>query len=47
MGIQQLNTVTQQNAESSYELSLSSRNISKQAENLKELIYYFKIDGLN
>lgn len=47
IGIQQLNKVTQQNAGSSFELSLSSRNISKQAENLKNLIAYFKIDGIN
>lgn len=46
-GIQQLNVVTQQNAESSFELSLNSKSISKQAENLKKLIAYFKIDGLN
>jgi methyl-accepting chemotaxis protein len=46
-GIQQLNIVTQQNAESSFELSVNSGSISKQAENLKELISYFKIEGLN
>jgi len=45
-GIQQLNRVTQQNAESSFELSLNSQNISKQAENLKKLISYFRIEGL-
>ena len=45
-GIQQLNTVTQQNAEASFELSVNSGSISKQAENLKNLISYFKIDGL-
>ncbi len=44
-GIQQLNIVTQQNAESSFELSVNSGNISKQAENLKKLISYFRIDG--
>jgi methyl-accepting chemotaxis protein len=44
-GIQQLNRVTQQNAESSFELSLNSKNISKQAENLKKLIAYFRIEG--
>lgn len=47
LGIQQLNRVTQQNAESSFELSLNSKNISKQAENLKKLIAYFSLDGLN
>jgi methyl-accepting chemotaxis protein len=46
-GIQQLNTVTQQNAESSFELSINSKRISNQTENLKKLISYFKIDGLN
>jgi methyl-accepting chemotaxis protein len=44
-GIQQLNQVTQQNAESSFELSLNSKSISKQAENLKKLIAYFRIEG--
>ena len=44
-GIQQLNIVTQQNAESSFELSINSKNISKQAENLKKLIFYFKIEN--
>ncbi|MDP2338724.1 MAG: methyl-accepting chemotaxis protein [Bacteroidota bacterium] len=46
-GIQQLNIVTQQNAESSFELSINSKNLSKQAENLKKLISYFRIEGLN
>lgn len=44
-GIQQLNMVTQQNAESSFQLSINSKSISKQAENLKKLIAYFKIDN--
>jgi len=46
-GIQQLNRVTQQNAGSSFELSVNSKNISKQAENLKNLIAYFKIEGIS
>ncbi len=46
-GIQQLNKVTQQNAGSSFELSINSQKISKQAENLKKLISYFKIEGIN
>lgn len=46
-GIQQLNKVTQQNAGASFELSVNSKNISKQAETLKKLIAYFKIEGLN
>jgi methyl-accepting chemotaxis protein len=44
-GIQQLNQITQQNAESSFLLSLNSKNISEQTENLKELIAYFRIKG--
>lgn len=44
-GIQQLNIVTQQNAESSFELSINSKNLSKEAENLKKLIAYFNIDN--
>ena len=46
-GIQQLNRVTQQNAGASFDLSVSSKNISKQAANLKNLIAYFKIEGLS
>ncbi len=46
-GIQQLNKVTQQNAGSSFEMSINSNTISKQAENLKQLITYFKIEGIN
>lgn len=42
-GIQQLNIVTQQNAESSFELSINSNELSKEAENLRKLIAYFKI----
>lgn len=45
-GIQQLNIVTQQNARSSFDLSINSNNISKEAENLKKLISYFKIDEM-
>ncbi len=44
-GIQQLNLVTQQNAESSFELSVNSQKISQQAENLKKLIAYFRVEG--
>jgi len=44
-GIQQLNKVTQQNAGWSFELSMNSRNIAQQAENLKKLVEYFKVDG--
>lgn len=46
-GIQQLNIVTQQNAESSFELSINSNNLSKEAENLRKLIAYFKIDNIS
>lgn len=46
-GINELNSVTQQNADASFRLSQHSKNISAQAENLKKLIAYFKIEGLN
>ena len=46
-GIQQLNSVTQQNAEAAFELSINSQNISRQADKLKKLINFFKINGLN
>jgi methyl-accepting chemotaxis protein len=42
-GIKQLNKVTQQNAESSFGLSINSKDMSKQAANLKKLISYFRI----
>lgn len=42
-GIKQLNKVTQQNAESSFGLSINSKEMSKQAANLKKLISYFRI----
>ena len=43
-GIQQLNQVTQQNAESSFQLSVNSQRISVQAEKLKKLIAYFRVE---
>ena len=43
-GIQQLNQVTQQNAESSFQLSVNSQKISKQAEKLRKLIAYFRVE---
>lgn len=46
-GIQQLNLVTQQNAESSFELSINSNSISQKVENLKKQVSYFKLDGMN
>ena len=46
-GINELNLITQQNSESSFRLSLQSKNILSKAENLKKLIAYFKIEGLN
>ncbi len=46
-GIQQLNKVVQQNAGASFELAVNSKNISGQAENLKKLIAYFKIEGIS
>ncbi|TVQ13207.1 MAG: methyl-accepting chemotaxis protein [Bacteroidetes bacterium] len=42
--IQQLNAVTQQNTSSSEELSASSEELAGQANQLLELIYYFKVD---
>jgi methyl-accepting chemotaxis protein len=42
-GIKQLNKVTQQNAESSFGLSINSKEMSKQAAKLKRLISYFRI----
>lgn len=45
--IQQLNTVTQQNAAASEELATSAEELASQAEQLKEMILYFKIDGLS
>jgi len=47
IGIQQLNKVTQLNAGASYELSVNSRNIAQQTENLKKLISFFKVEGLS
>lgn len=44
VGIQQLNKITQQNAGASFDLSVNSKNIAKQSENLKKLIAYFKVD---
>jgi len=44
-GIQQLNLVIQQNAQSSYELSINSKDISEQAENLKKLVAYFHVES--
>ncbi len=44
--IQQLNQVTQQNAASSEELATSAEELSSQAEQLKQVISFFKIDGL-
>ncbi len=43
IGIQQLNKITQQNAGSSFELSVNTRNIALQTENLKKLIAFFEV----
>jgi methyl-accepting chemotaxis protein len=43
IGIQQLNKITQQNAGSSFELSVNTRNIAQQTENLKKLIAFFEV----
>jgi methyl-accepting chemotaxis protein len=45
--IQQLNSVTQQNAAASEELATSAEELASQAEQLKEMILYFKIEGLS
>ncbi len=42
--IQLLNMVIQQNAESSFQLSVNSKDISRQTENLKNLMAYFSIE---
>jgi methyl-accepting chemotaxis protein len=44
--IQQLNSVTQENAAASEELATSAEELASQAEQLKEMIQYFKIDGI-
>ncbi len=43
--IQQLNIITQQNAEFSSSFSLNSENLALQAENLKMLISYFSVEN--
>ncbi|MCW3805894.1 methyl-accepting chemotaxis protein [Plebeiibacterium marinum] len=43
--IQELNNLTQQNASASEELAASAQQLSAQADKLKELISYFKING--
>ncbi|MBN2273167.1 MAG: hypothetical protein JXK95_02450 [Bacteroidales bacterium] len=43
--IQQLNNVTLQNAAASEELATSSEQLNSQAENLRDLITFFNIDG--
>lgn len=45
--IQQLNKVTQQNAAASEELATSAEEMSSQGEQLKDLISFFSIDGLD
>jgi methyl-accepting chemotaxis protein len=42
--IQQLSSVTQENASVSEELNSSAEEIAKQAEKLRDLISFFKID---
>jgi len=44
--IQQLNNVTQQNAAAAEEMASSSEELNAQAEQLKDVISYFKIDGV-
>ena len=44
--INQLNKVTQQNAASAEEMATSSEELSTQADSLKDLIGFFKLDGI-
>ncbi len=44
--IQQLNQVVQQNASASEEMATSSEELSSQADQLKDIISFFKIQGL-
>ncbi len=41
----QLNEITQSNASTSEELSSTSEMLRKQAEELKQVIAFFKLDG--
>ncbi len=43
--ISELNTVTQQNAAASEQMVSSSEELARQAENLKEIVSYFKVDN--
>jgi methyl-accepting chemotaxis protein len=45
--LQQLNHVTQQNASASEELATNAEELANQSENLRELISFFKIAGMN
>lgn len=45
LSIQQLNSVTQQNASASEELSSRTDELATQAQQLKELISFFKVEG--
>ncbi|MBI5005499.1 MAG: MCP four helix bundle domain-containing protein [Nitrosomonadales bacterium] len=42
----QLNQITQQNASSSEELAATAEEMSSQAENLQQLVGFFKVDGV-
>ena len=41
----QLNQITQQNASSSEELAATAEEMSGQAENLQQLVGFFKVEG--
>jgi methyl-accepting chemotaxis protein len=41
----QLNQITQQNASSSEELAATAEEMSSQAENLQQLVAFFKVEG--
>lgn len=44
--IQQLNQVTQQNAAASEEMATSAEELNSQADQLRELVNFFKVDGM-
>jgi methyl-accepting chemotaxis protein len=41
----QLNQITQQNASSSEELAATAEEMSRQAQNLQQLVGFFKVEG--
>lgn len=45
--IQQLSQVTQQNAAASEEMATSSEELASQADQLRDVVSFFKVDGMN